>query len=256
MALYIPSKSRARDQITIKSIPEELLNSTFIVVPATQKLEYDRFNPGYNILTTPAEGIHAVRQWILEDARDAGFTSAVMLDDDLVFAKRRADNLSLFENVTIEDLRAMFSELSTMLSAYAHGSILAREGGNRITTHFKYTTRMLRILGYNVAKFFEAEADFTRMQLMEDFDVTLQLLRKGYDNVVLCDWVSNQKRSNAPGGCSTYRTPEMQSAAARRLAELHPGFVKVVTKSTKSAWGWGSREDVIIQWKKALESSK
>jgi hypothetical protein len=33
---------------------------------------------------------------------------------------------------------------------------------------------------------------------------------------------------------------------------LHPNIVSVVEKTTKTAWGGGTRMDVIIQWKKAL----
>jgi hypothetical protein len=45
-------------------------------------------------------------------------------------------------------------------------------------------------------------------------------------------------------------------SSAKGLAELHPGFVKVVRKETKGAWGGGERVDVQIQWKKAWESSR
>jgi hypothetical protein len=91
---------------------------------------------------------------------------------------------------------------------------------------------------------------------MEDFDVTLQLLRKGHRNAVLNQWAQDQGTSNAPGGCSTYRTPEVQAAGAYGLQKLHPDFVTVVDKETKQAWGGGVRKDVRIAWKKALESSR
>ena len=31
---------------------------------------------------------------------------------------------------------------------------------------------------------------------------------------------------------------------------------EVVEKETKTAWGWGSRKDVVISWKKAYASSR
>ena len=57
------------------------------------------------------------------------------------------------------------------------------------------------------------------------------------------------------GGCSTYRTMELQGAAAEKLAAKHHPFVKVVIKKTKTAWGGAERKDVIVQWKKAYQSA-
>jgi hypothetical protein len=76
---------------------------------------------------------------------------------------------------------------------------------------------------------------------------------------VLFEYCWNQRDSGATGGCSTYRTAEMQAEAARRLAELHPNFVKVVTKKSKdTSTSWKNmkeRVDVIVYWRKALESA-
>ena len=92
---------------------------------------------------------------------------------------------------------------------------------------------------------------FGRLEVMEDFDVALRLLRAGHDNVILNNWANNQAGSGKEGGCSHFRTPELHAACASKLASLHPGFVKVVQKTTKGAWGGGTRTDVNIAWKKA-----
>jgi hypothetical protein len=91
---------------------------------------------------------------------------------------------------------------------------------------------------------------------MEDFDVTLQLLRLGYANIVLAQWVHNQRGSGASGGCSTYRTMDMQAKAAKGLAKLHAPFVNVVYKQTSHAWGGQARQDVVIAWKKAYYTQR
>jgi hypothetical protein len=90
---------------------------------------------------------------------------------------------------------------------------------------------------------------------MEDFDIQLQLLRKGMPSISINTMVQNQRGSGLEGGCSTYRTVEIQEEAARTLQSYHPEFVSVVQKQTKSAWGGGVRTDVVIQWRKAYESS-
>jgi hypothetical protein len=96
-----------------------------------------------------------------------------------------------------------------------------------------------------------------RIPVMEDFDLTLQLLRKGYPNRVSYQYVWNQRGSGAEGGCSSYRTAEMQTNAALKLKELHPDFVSLVTKTAGTVWkDMEERSDVTVQWQKAYEEGK
>jgi hypothetical protein len=89
---------------------------------------------------------------------------------------------------------------------------------------------------------------------MEDFDVTLQLLTKGFSNFNISTIIQGQGSSNAAGGCSTYRDAQRQAEGAHGLAALHPEFVRVRTKKTNwSGWGSAERTDVTISWKKAYE---
>jgi hypothetical protein len=90
---------------------------------------------------------------------------------------------------------------------------------------------------------------------MEDFDVTLNLMRQGHGNIVLNHMVHDQHGSNLAGGCSQYRDNIVQRAGAIGLKKLHDRFVSVVEKTTKTAWGGATRTDVRIQWKKAYESA-
>ena len=113
---------------------------------------------------------------------------------------------------------------------------------------------MMRILGYNLRVLREEGIQYNT-PFMEDFDVTLQLLRLGYPNLIHNWMVQNQGGSNSAGGCSEHRTLEKHGKAAERLAALHPGFVKVVEKQTKTAWGGLPRKDVVVQWRKAYASA-
>jgi hypothetical protein len=151
----------------------------------------------------------------------------------------------------------MFARVEELLEQFAHVGVLCREGGHTAgTVEYETCTRMLRFLAYDVSVFRAARIQYDRLPVMEDFDTTLQLLRAGYPNAVLCTYVQGQGKTNAPGGCSRYRTPELQAAAAHALAKRHYPFVLVVTKRTKTAWGWGERTDVVIHWKKALSVSR
>jgi hypothetical protein len=92
-----------------------------------------------------------------------------------------------------------------------------------------------------------------RVKVMEDFDVNLQLLKKGRPSKISYYYAQGQGSSNAAGGCSEWRTMEVQSQGAERLKALHPDVVEVVEKETKTAWGGATRKDVKVQWKKAYK---
>ena len=148
----------------------------------------------------------------------------------------------------------MFSVLEYFLENYIHVGISAREGNNRVQSNLKENTRMMRLLGYNKPEVLKTGARFDRIDTKQDFDMTLQLLRKGHKNAVLYSFAHNQPGSNNTGGCSVYRDPEMMDRCSHELAALHPDFVKVVEKQNKTGWGGGIRPDVRIAWKKAYES--
>jgi hypothetical protein len=148
----------------------------------------------------------------------------------------------------------MFDTIEDALDTHPHVGVATREGANIDTSLWKFNTRLLRILAYDAAVLRQLGIRFDRLEVMEDFDVALQLLRAGQSNACI-NWIThNQKSSNAPGGCSTYRTMEVQARAAHGLKALHPNFVKVVEKETKTAWNGQVRTDVIIYWKKAYQS--
>jgi len=109
---------------------------------------------------------------------------------------------------------------------------------------------------YDVAQLRSLGVIMGRLRVMEDFDLTIQLLRMGKPNAVIYQYCWNQSGSNADGGCSQYRTLEMQAQAAHQLAKLHSGFVKVTEKQSKNWKGMVTRTDVIVYWKKAYESSQ
>lgn len=260
MRIYIPSYKRPDTQPTFNQLRGVKGADTYVVVAPEEAQDYCRSIPGTALITLPkgVQGnIGRVRQWIAKHhAQHSGSDAFVMMDDDLVFSTRRTDDPTKAAPATKADLASMLKSMGNILKHFTHVGILAREGANRFADDgMLENTRMMRVLGYNVQRLMEVDVKFDRVELMEDFDVTLQLLRKGQKNYVLCDWWHNQAGSNKDGGCSVTRTMEAHAAAAHKLAELHPGFVQVVEKVTKTAWGGGTRTDVKIAWKKAFASS-
>jgi hypothetical protein len=249
MEIYIPTRGRIFQE-TYCSLPQELRDRVIFVQPWDGNEVV-----GVGVHKTPKHinGIGPTRQWIIDNAKS---DKIVMLDDDLVFAKRREDEPTKFREASLSDVSLLFTSISSYLDQFAHVGVSTREGGNRDTSDTVLNTRLLRILAYRTDVLRKQAIRFDRLEFMEDFDVTLQLLRAGYPNIRINWIVHNQRSSNAPGGCSTYRTLEKQAQAARGLAELHSEFVDTVVKKTKTAWNGQERTDVRIQWKAAFDSCR
>lgn len=259
MNIYIPTRGRADNQITLSELPDSAIERTYLMVDYKERHMWSTEGwPKVVFCPEHIDTIGKVRQFIVHwHNRNKFGPLLLMLDDDLRFYQRRADQPDKFVDADQKDVQRMLTKLEKTMErcGYAHAGILAREGGNRITAEFKRNTRLLRALAYNVDVLRKHKVRFDRVTIMEDFDVALQLLRLGYPSVALCGWVHNQMGSGAKGGCSTYRTLELQADGAHTLASLHPEFVKCVEKTTKTAWGGATRTDVVVQWAKAYESS-
>lgn len=253
MDIVIPTLGRALNKLqpTFNQLREAGVEATLVVQPHEEKL-YQPIGP-VHVLPERIKGIAATRDYIIHDMPSD--EPVCMMDDDLHFAVRRQDDRTKFRQPQPEDIRHMVHAIEQMLEDHPHVSIGSREGGNRVTDCISYNTRMMRVLAYDRQVLRREQITFAPMEVMEDFHVTLQLLRRGYDCAVLNNWVSNQAGgSDAKGGCSTFRTLELQAKNAHLLAARHPGFVKVVEKTTKTAWGGATRTDVMVQWKQARKA--
>lgn len=260
MRIFIPTVGRAtpEQQSTLAELRKW-------GVPATLLVDYGDYDKHAHLhddiveLPPGVKGTGHIRDHIVRELSDGEYVC--MLDDDLTFFVRRTDDPTKFREGTPEEFRSMLKAVEINLVRFPHVGVACREGGQRITDKFIYNTRILRLLAYDPKVLIKEDIWFSgqdlseRFYTIEDFHVALCLLRRGYPNLILNSWCHNQRGSNLTGGCSTYRTPEVQAAAARKLAELHPGLVKVVQKETKSAWGGGVRTDVVISWKKAFNAS-
>lgn len=256
MLIAIPSINRWKDQPTLMAMPPEVEVNLFVPEPQVSHYK-QKWESAGNVkihgqpvsINNIGKARHAILEWAYPN-------NVLMLDDDLAFFKRRTDQPDKFGDSDINDIAAMLADCKRLLDKYAHIAIATREGGNRNTERYAHITRGLRVLGYNSKIVLDEGVEFGRIPVMEDFDVTLQLLRKDYPNCILNWMVHNQTGgSGAAGGCSTYRTLNLQEQAAHKLKELHPDFVTVVQKTTKTAWGGSTRTDVRIQWKKAYDSA-
>lgn len=268
MLLYIPSHMRATaDNIRMGPavrLPSDLRMRAIYVVPHGQLGDYrplldslDLHSVG--VVETPEgmRGIGPTRHFIGQHARDSGVDKFVMMDDDIDFLVRKSPEDWRLTGQTEQDTREMFREIEHWLDVYASVGISSREGNNRAGVGrprdegmVAIATRVMRMFGCRTADWLEMEHG--RVEVMEDFDLQLQLLRAGRGNCCLFYYANGQKMTNMAGGCSTYRSHAVHEASAHRLAELHPGLVRLRQKENKTdREGFGTRTEVTIAWKKA-----
>lgn len=245
MIITIPTYGRPKEQKTYSQIPLSRMDKTYLVVQAREAHLYEKY-PNVLVLPSGIQSIAPTRQWILDVFPTQ---KVVQIDDDFTICCRRGEGTKLFiaEEHEIEKL---FNDIEEALDTYSHVGVSARQGNNRVEEDRKEIARMTGFTACNVPKVREV-ARYDRMVVQEDLDFTLQLLRAGHPNLVFYDFCYNQPGSNTKGGCSSFRTLEVQEEAAHKLAELHPGFVKVVEKETKTSWNGKKRTDVTVYWKKA-----
>lgn len=257
MDIIIPTYGRAHAQETLKQLNNHDITPHLVVQRReADKGLYDKCRGTYHwhVLPENITTIAPTRQWILDNVGDD--PNLCMLDDDLCFYARRTDDPTKLRELQPGELQAAFRQMDRQLLTIPHVGFAAREGANRCTLQLMHNTRIMRVLGYNRTILKKEFITFGRLPVMEDFDVALRLLRAGHRNLILNHFAHNQAGSGKEGGCSHFRTKELHAECAQRLAELHPGFVRVVKKVTKGAWGGGERTDVQVSWKAAYNSSK
>jgi len=206
------------------------------------------------------KGIAQKRKWIFENILEDKIT---MLDDDLSFEVRinydtcpsedpLAPKRERTRAANSDDLSKYLTELDTKLDQYAHAGFSVRRHNDKLPGGWIENQRLQCVLGFR-PELVRKYCELGRIETREDFDYTLQLLKKGYPNTMCTEILFSQK-INAPGGVSTYRTVESSNEEARQLEALHPGIVKAVQRKYKTQKDeFGERIEVICYWKKAYE---
>ncbi len=251
MKIYVPTKGRVGRQATLANLPVELFDDLYVVCPEHEIDAHKRAGEFAKFIAQPDPnmGISEKRKWIVDQCPD---DRLVMLDDDLRFAMRRSEAPGQFRKASDEEVIRGFLEMEAMLDEETPhigfgargGSIgpLAERGG------WQEAKRQMYVLGYHVPTV-RREVIFGRVKTHEDMDVTLQLLTKGYPNLVNFSLVVDQKFGN-PGGCTDERSDEVNEADCLLLQAAFPQFVKVKKKEYYTS---KDRVEVICYWQKALD---
>lgn len=266
MRIFIPTLNRGPErQYTLRELGAKLIkkySATLVCPPAEVKsLQGHPALLGAQVMSCNAKGIAATRQAILDRSDDPHI---LMLDDDLsAWAWREedtsgpdsADTSVRYPKASAAQMAEGLAEVAKLIKRYGHGSIGHRLFANNRSA-LDFNTRQLRALAYDRDLLKREKVRF-RVPVMEDFDVQLQLLKRGHECFQYNRLVQEQRSSNEDGGCSTYRTDEVQRKAAEQLRSLHPECVTVVQKEQKgNGTMWGTRTDVKINWRRAVRTGK
>lgn len=257
--IFVPSMSRhGQKRLVTDYIAADLHDRVYYAVPDNQVQVYRdvlKARGFYGSVISAPSPISATRLRCGEAAKQMGFSKFIMLDDDIDFLIRKSPEHWQLRATTISEVIELFDIISVMLDDFEMVSVSSREGNNvfgigSFEKLININSRPLRVLAFQTDAFLSVEHG--RVEVMEDFDVTLQILRKGGRNAVIGYYANGQPKTQAPGGCSVYRTRELHERSAKKLQELHPQFVKLRQKQNKTDNdGFGKRTEVTIQWKKA-----
>ena len=86
MRIFIPSKSRSNDQVTLSFLPDDLKAKATLVVDASEEEDYAKVHDNLLVVPEDIKGISGVRRYIWDQTDDPRI---VMLDDDLRFYVRK-----------------------------------------------------------------------------------------------------------------------------------------------------------------------
>lgn len=251
MNLYIMTRGRVGKQYTLSRLPEKWKDKTWLVVPKEEHEKHDAWTvPVPDFVTNYSQKF----QWILDDFPGGSFPpdkneKAVILDDDLVFSKREGKSLKTITDP--EELGSLFDQMEELLEVYPLVGVHPRQMGQDAPAPFVQNGRIICMQGINRRLIGKVKVD--QFPILADVVLNLTLLARGRGNAIITTFFQDHGPCQAPGGCSIYRTSEMQHLAVSYLAERFPGYVKVVERVTKDKWlanEAGIRYDYTAQWKK------
>lgn len=252
--IYIPTYERVNAQTTLERMPLSAGATKGRVVLVATRKEAKKLERKWEVpvLVQPDEvtNIAQKRAWIIEQCR---YERMIMLDDDLRFCFR--PDFKVPKLITVppdhEGACAEWLNIERALEFYAHVGMGARMGAQSKQFKWQFNTRMMYVLGYQT-RVIQKECNLGSIRTREDMDYTLQLLQKGYRNLVNYRLLVDQTYAKA-GGMTEERTIERSNKDAFKLAKRFPGLVATKEKEYKQSI---PRVEVVVAWRKAFVAAK
>ena len=229
MKIYIPTFKRPNKQITFNNLPDEVKKDAILVVQEQEKDEYN-YDCEYLVVGNNI-GIAKTRAHIYEHAKDSRFC---MYDDDVKFIRRNAkyygggSNMEKSSRVmTADDFDEMFSLFNSWMDdGYVQigQNVTALPPSGKKYTDFTSFNSVHYLDGSVLQK---EDIDHEFVQVGEDYHLMLELLTRGYKTRRSDEFVISVGENYAEGGCSTFRTPELQYNEHIKLIKKFPGLVYI-----------------------------
>lgn len=278
--VVIPTHRRVDRQVTLRELPAELRERTLLLASDWDEAKALRKKHKHELVWAvddpTVDCIAKKRQWIIENVRA---DNVFQLDDDMYFFRRcnkehrewqgaksgkwvqtdaaKAKGITFLFKEPFPDVQKMrrwdFIKDQMVNKGVVHTCIASRLMNNYVRGDYKMVGRAMHAIGHNRRTLLKHGIRFDQVKFREDFNVTLHLLRLGYPNLILTNFVVNPLDYGSDGGCSEERTVKGSDRAAVKLASIHDPFVKVVDKEYK---GSINRKEVIVYWSNAYASAK
>lgn len=264
--IIIPTLGRPR-VITLEYLTPAVQRHVVLVTNKAQQRDLAKTYPLVTVVVCPNQpepgqpidlkvhGIARVRQWIMERYKDQ---TIFMSDDDLpIYRRKKLGSMKDWHarRATPEEVTEGLERMIELSKKYPMVGMSSKQGNNRYEEPVVFASRMACIWTINCKLAMKLGLSF-QAPPMEDFWMHLSFLTEGYETAMITQWMHCQPGSNTKGGCSSFRTWDVQLRAARALSTEWPDFVKLIYKKTvgKNTW-FGSdkpRPEVLVQWKRAL----
>jgi hypothetical protein len=269
--LVVPSRNRAawlmgRTNHTLKYVSH--LNPELFVRDDDPQLElYRKYAREYNatLKLQPSKGCFGVSKaydMIINAAIQEGFEQLLILDDDMQF-KMWNPILGVkpyIKRIEGDVLTEMFCQWTYLLCAQMPIICLLPIARRTQDALIRYSAPVMWCYGFYLPHFkAHPEHRFFQGDEIEarcDISLGLNVNQAGFLTSYLCSLIIPNEVNN-PGGCSSYRTLEVEERATDAMTKKFPGIV-----CEKMSKGWGPknpdlmRRSVAVAWKKAFNAVK
>lgn len=266
MRIVIPTYNRflVKQQHTLRYLPKELMKDTWIVIQEQQLDDYADVieHYGCNVHTLPpgSQGIALARKQIAQWLKGSRYW---VIEDDMSFAHitwghgtngSNGNDYKVNRKPDIEMFRLLFNDVNSLFDQGLVIAALQCNGIPQAATNINVCFRVYTNVFYSEnLPVDELDWGETYSIMPEDFHVALQLINKGYSNVVFQHYRTQPATvTHAAGGCSDYRDLQNHNLGQQTLADLYPDYVKVYDKDMLNGpYAGQSIKGLRIRWKQA-----
>lgn len=224
-SIYIISRSRPGNVDRMKDHLHNL--SATWVVPLLEIPLY-LASGVINIIPESSPGVCGARNAALEDAFSKNLICVQLSDDPMqILWWHREDPQNISAKKRISLATAILRIYAYMLQANLY------LGGGMPTARSQYSPWHSR--GYSTTNFIVGDVMVIRpcelrfnekLRLKEDYEYTIQHIKKYGGAVRVCQFMTKFKHHSKIGGCTGYRSGELEKESIQILRELHPGWWK------------------------------